>query len=172
METYSDEQLNLFTIIINDRRRIELLDSRTLMEVIDLAEYNIHEGQEGKYLYDIIDQCNRTLDERSTGPKNRGSKPGTVIWAWYYAILHEVNNNMEFYHDIRGVIPAMKEAIKGKDISFKNFQTTYNKLRIKLESHVTSRKLPYLQKVAELFKDNPACLKLVNEYINKASLQK
>jgi hypothetical protein len=103
--------------------------------------------------------------------EKKDNKPDTAIWAYYYHILHQVDPSKSFDLDPDGKINAINKIAKEKGISSKNLQTQYNNLNNSKPSEImTGRKNPIIQKVIELFKDNPDCLKLANEYLNKIKL--
>jgi hypothetical protein len=103
--------------------------------------------------------------------EKKDNKPDTAIWAYYFHILHQVDSSKSFNLDPDGKINAIKKVAKEKGISYKNLEMHYNNLNESKPSEImTRRKIPIIQKVIELFKDNPEGLKLANEYLNKVKL--
>jgi hypothetical protein len=97
----------------------------------------------------------------------------TAVWALYYHIFHKVDASKSFDLDPDGKINAIKKTAEEKGISPKNFQMQYNYLNKSRPSEfLTNRKFSIIQKVVELFEDNPDCLKLAKEYLNKAKLKR
>lgn len=105
--------------------------------------------------------------------EKKRNEPNTVVLAYYYHILHKVDSSKRFDLDPAGKINVIWKVAEEKGVSKKNLQTHYNKLNnSKLSGILTRRKISIILKVIELFKDNPDCLKVANEYLKIAEQKK
>jgi hypothetical protein len=109
------------------------------------------------------------LEEYRVPQYKKDNTPNTAVWAYYYHIFHKVDSSRSFDVDPTGKVNAIKKVAVEKGISWKNLQMHYNSLNNNKPSiFLKNRKIPIIQEVITLFKDNPDCMKLAQEHLNKA----